>query len=355
MEEMFRSSVAPAVERAMARYRVPGIVVAATDRAGALHWHVAGADASGVPLMRDSLFPVASISKLATSLAVLRLVESGRVELDRSISEVLPDCAATDPGVTPRRLLSHASGLPYELDDSAGPLPPDERWPRLAERCLRTPLEAQPGTRVRYSNVGYGLLAILVERALGVDFSSALAQLVLEPLGIEAYFGRVPSRPVARVADVRGTYAGTPFEAFNTEHWYRRGLPWSGLMTTATGTLALARAFGDGPSIIQPNLAWEATTNQTDNLAGGFVPPLSWKTCWWGLGPDLRDGKSPHWTPANASPGTFGHAGASGTVTYVDPVRGTSWTILGTRTSDNGWLLLAGPSIVSPLLDAVAG
>jgi beta-lactamase class C len=351
MDETFPTSVGPSVERAVARYRVPGIVVAATDRAGTPRWHVAGADANGTPLARDSLFPVASITKLATALAVLRLVEVGRIELDRPISAVLPDVAASDSGVTPRRLLSHSSGLPYELDDSTGPLLPNEDWSRLAERCRLTPLEAQPGTRVRYSNVGYGLLAILVERAHGVDFATALSQLVLAPLGGEAHFGQVPPRPVVRVADVRGTYAGTVYEAFNTEHWYRRGLPWSGLVTTATGALALARAFGDAPSILQRNTAREATANQTDGLSGGFVAPLIWNSCWWGLGPDLRDAKSPHWTPANASPATFGHAGASGTLAYVDPVRGIAWAILGTRTANNGWLLLAGPSIGSSLLD----
>jgi CubicO group peptidase (beta-lactamase class C family) len=355
MEDAIQSRIAAAVERAIARYRVPGIVVLAVDPKGTRYWQVSGTDARGIRLDRDSLFPVASITKLATALAVLRLVESGLIDLDRPISASIPEATAKDPGVTPRRLLSHASGLPYELDDSAGPLPPAEDWPRLAERCRQTPLEARPGTRVRYSNVGYGLLAILVEQALGVDFPSALTDLVVRPLGIEAYFGAVPPRSAVRLSDVRGTYAGTEFEAFNTDNWYRRGLPWSGLLTTASGALRLVQEFGDAPSLIRPETSRAAVSNQTDALSGGFVPPLVWKTCWWGLGPDVRDNKSPHWTPATANSSTFGHAGASGTLAYVDPVNNVAWAILGSRTADNGWLLLAGPAIASLLLDEAAG
>src|SRR5262245_48955617 len=123
MEQAFQTNVVAAVERAILRYRVPGIVVAAIDSRGQSLWPVAGTDATGSPLGRDSLFPVASITKLATALAVLRLVEAGSLQLDRSIADLLPDAAAAQTGVTARHLLSHSSGLPYELDDSAGPLP----------------------------------------------------------------------------------------------------------------------------------------------------------------------------------------------------------------------------------------
>src|SRR5258708_32976425 len=120
MELAFQSDVPAAVERAILRYRVPGMVVLAIDQDGSTHSLVRGADARGQPLTRDSIFPVASITKLATSLVVLRLVEAGKIDLDSPILSTLPDRAAAEPGVTPRRLLSHSSGLPYELDDSAG-------------------------------------------------------------------------------------------------------------------------------------------------------------------------------------------------------------------------------------------
>jgi beta-lactamase class C len=352
MDRAFQAKIPAAVERAILRYRVPGLVVAAIDSSGQSHEFVAGTDARGRPLARESIFPVASITKLATALAVLRLVDAGLIHLDHPISTMLPDAVSANFGVTARRLLSHSSGLPYDLDDSSGPLPPDENWPRLAERCLQTPREAPPGTRVRYSNVGYGLLAIMVERAHGREFPDALRELVIVPLGIDAWFGVEPNRQPVLVADVRSTYTGTPYEPFNTIGWYRRALPWSGLLTNAAGALTLARAFQSAQAtLVRAETADDAVSNQNDELSGGFVPPLIWKTCWWGLGPDLRNSKSPHWTPASASPRTFGHAGASGSSVYVDPEQNVAWAILGSRTADNGWLLLAGPAIAAAVLD----
>jgi CubicO group peptidase (beta-lactamase class C family) len=194
----------------------------------------------------------------------------------------------------------------------------------------------------------------MVERALGIAFNDALTDLVLCPLGVDGYFGRMPDRRPATVTDVRGTRTGTEFEPFNTPFWYELGLPWSGLLTTADGAIRLVGAYDDATtSLILPETARQATQNQNDELPGGFVPPLVWKTAWWGLGPDLRDDKTPHWTPQNVSPTTYGHAGASGTLVYRDPARRVTWSILGTRTADNGWLLLAGPSIASAILDAL--
>jgi beta-lactamase class C len=103
---------------------------------------------------------------------------------------------------------------------------------------------------------------------------------------------------------------------------------------------------------LRPQFLVQAVSNQTDDLSGGFVPPLVWPHAWWGLGPDLRDSKVPHWTPATASPLTFGHAGESGALAYCDPSRGVTWAILGARTASNGWLLRAGPTIGAAILTA---
>ncbi len=353
MENVFRSVIPDLVAKAMSRFRVPGIVVSAVGPNGSVYRHTAGTDARGQPLGDDSIFAVASITKLATALTVLRLVDQGRLKLDEPLASIVPEAAAAQTGVTVRRLLCHSSGLPFDLDNSSGPVPTGDRWSDLAKRCLRVPLVTPPATRVQYSNVGYGLLAVIVERTLEVTFQSAMADLVLRPLGMEAYLGREPDRPTVIVADVRGSRAQTEHEPFNTRFWFELGLPWSGLMATPDATLRLIAAFDEKrSSLIRPETALEATRNQTDDLPGGFAPPLIWQTAWWGLGPDLRDQKSPHWTPANASPRTYGHSGASGAMVYHDPSRGVSWSILGSRTADNGWLLLGGPIIGSALLEA---
>jgi len=219
----------------------------------------------------------------------------------------------------------------------------------LARAGLATgPLEP-PRRRVQYSNVGYGLLALAVERLRGRPFPQVLAEQVLAPLGVEGYLGGDLPRPAARVRDVRGRAAGTEIEPFNSAFWRALALPWAGLVTTAEGALGLVRAFaGD---FLRPPTRARATSDQTGGLAGGFGGPLLWDPSPWGLGPDLRGHKRPHWAPESASPTSFGHAGSSGCLAWCDPDRGVSWVLIGTRTADSGWLLRQGSKIAAALLD----
>lgn len=95
--------------------------------------------------------------------------------------------------------------------------------------------------------------------------------------------------------------------------------------------------------------------NQTDGLAGGLEPPLHWPHCPWGLGPEIRDAKTPHWAPSQASPASFGHAGISGAVAWADPSAGVAWAIVSTRTAANLWLVHAGPTIGAAILASEGG
>ncbi|MHB1161589.1 MAG: serine hydrolase domain-containing protein, partial [Chloroflexota bacterium] len=217
----------------------------------------------------------------------------------------------------------------------------------------RTALRHPPLTRVQYSNVGYGLLAVAVERRTGQPFPAALRSLVLEPLRIEGYLGEQPPRPPALLEGVKGSHAGSSLEPFNSPFWRSLAMPWAGLVTTASGALALVRAFLEPPAgFLTPELAAEATRNQVGDLAGGFVPPLIWSRSPWGLGPELRDEKKPHWVPAPpvVSPDSFGHSGASGCIAWADPSSRVAWAILGTRTADGGWLLRRGPALAEAIL-----
>lgn len=351
--EGFRSAVEPTVRQVMANYRVPGIVVAAQRGDEPVLDLAVGVDARDDPLVPDSIFPVASITKLASALAVLRLVSEGKIALDGPLAARVPDAAAAQPGVTIRRLLSHSAGLPRDLSPATVSYSLGLDWPTLSRGCRETPLQFAPGTRVHYSNVGYGLLACVVERVTGKEFSAVLQGSVLDPLQIDGSLtGLLPRTPVA-ISDVRGDTAGSDREMFNSAFWRSLGLPWAGLTTTAAGALALVRAFRAPSPTLPPDLCVEATRNQDDDLPGGFVPPLVWPTCWWGLGPDLRDSKTPHWTPLEASPQTYGHSGASGCCVWEDPTRGVRWAILGTRSADNGWLVRAGSRLGTIVLHAL--
>ena len=328
-----------ATEALVASGRAPGVVVAMALDNQKPDVFAVGVDADGRALVPDDLFPVASITKLATALAVLRLVDRGLIGLDDPVDRFVQR-AEPHPDITIRRLLCHTAGFPIDLSADDAPYEPELTWDNLAQACVQAKLHHPPGSEVLYSNIGYGLLALVVEARAGARFRDALHDLVLTPLGIEGYLGGEPPRAPARIADVRGRHRATPLEPFNSSFWRSLALPWAGLATTAAGALALVRAFrGHPPGFLSPPLRATAIANQTDGLPGGFIEPLRWNPCPWGLGPEVRGVKEPHWIPAIVGADSFGHTGASGCLAWAAPGAGVAWAILGARTADNGWLL----------------
>jgi beta-lactamase class C len=343
------------VQAALEKFEVPGIAVLAATGSAEADVLITGTDAVGAPLTRSSLFNLASVTKLATALCVLRLADRSELQLDDPLAQVLPEARAAQPGVTVRSLLCHTSGLPLDIPNGDQLYGKAMTWDTLARECLNVELERPPGTRVVYGNVGFGLLALVVERVTRRRFFTVLTQEVLTPLGIEGYLGAEPPRPPVVIADVRSRHAGTDLEPYNSAYFRGLGLPWSGLVTTPEGALNLVRAFAGVPAgyLTEPTRR-EATENQTDDLPGGYGAQFDYRLAPWGLGVDLRGAKSPHWTPDNASPRTFGHAGASGCVVWHDPEVNVSWAILGARTADNAWLVRAGPRIGKAILNESA-
>ena len=126
---------------------------------------------AGLPVDRDTVFRLASVSKLITATAAARLREQGRLDVDAPVSSVLPDAPAAWAGMTPRHLAAHLSGLPHyqDVDVDRGRI----RYPEAgaAVGVFRDrPLLSTPGTRYRYSSWGYTLLSALVEQAAGKPF-----------------------------------------------------------------------------------------------------------------------------------------------------------------------------------------
>lgn len=344
--------VRPVIESIMRVEQVPGMVIAVARCDEPPTFLAIGTDGAGETLHPETRFPVASLTKLATALAVLRLVDAGRLALDDPLASHLPEAAAAHDGVTIRALLSHVAGLPMDIASDAAPYTPALDWPTLARACLVTAPIEPPHTFVRYSNVGIGLLAIVVERLTGMGFSAALESLVFAPLEIEGYLGVEPPQPPARITGALGAHEGDDFELFNSPFWRALAMPWGGMVTTADGALALARAFAGLPAgYLSPDLLAEAIRNQTNGLAGDLAGLAQWPQCPWGLGVELRGTKEPHFAPSQAAPTSFGHAGSSGCLAWVDPIAGVAWAILGTRTIDP-WGLRRMPAIGAAILSA---
>lgn len=133
---------------------------------------------------------IASISKLVVAIGVMRLVEQHRIDLDRDVSDYLGwrlrNPAFPDRPITLRLLLSHRSSLKDDIEYWAIPLG------ATMERTLANPVAFDPvhapGSYFRYSNLGFPVIATVLEKATGERFDRLMARLVLRPLGLSACF-----------------------------------------------------------------------------------------------------------------------------------------------------------------------
>lgn len=283
---MERAPSWPAVRRAAERVvgdgLVPGAVAALARGDGPVAHIVVGADAAGTPLAADTLCPVASLTKLATALAVLRLADAGALDVADPLARHLPDAAAAQDGVTLRHLLCHTAGLPFNYPEELAPMTAALTWPGIARAALRTAPTRPPGEVVEYSSLGYTLLGVIVERLTGQPFPEALAALVLRPLSIESYMGVVPPRATARIDGVPGLHGGTALDPYNSPFGLALCRPGGGLVTTAAGGLALVRAFlGHPADFLRPATRAAATRDQTGGVPGvGPWPSPARRTAW---------------------------------------------------------------------------
>ena len=138
------------------------------------------------PIDSDTNFRLASITKHFTALAVLILVDEGRLSLETRLSEVFPDFPPYANAISIRHLLQHQSGLPdYE------PLVPETQTPRVRDQAVlellinQSALDFEPGSQYHYSNSGYAVLAQIVEAIAKTPFQTFLADRIFTPSGLD--------------------------------------------------------------------------------------------------------------------------------------------------------------------------
>jgi len=134
----------------------------------------------------ETKFRIASISKVFTEVAILNLVETGKISLDDPLSQFIPDYPRGHQ-ISIRHLLTHRSGIPHlnsfpnynELNKLAYDL--DE----VIELFKQKPLDFEPGDRYNYSNSGYVLLAYIIEKVSGISYESYLKQHIFNKIDLQ--------------------------------------------------------------------------------------------------------------------------------------------------------------------------
>lgn len=217
------------------------------------------------------VFHLASVTKLLTAWAVHVACEEGSVRLDDHVGQA---------GCTVEHLLAHAGGYSFDGDQPI----------------------ASPESRRIYSNTGYELLSRHVEQHTGIDFATYMYEAICEPLGMTS-------------TTLRGSAA-------------KDG--WSNIDDLIKFVAELCR-----PRLISRDTYIRAVTPAFPELAG-IVPGFGKSDpSLWGLGPEIKGLKDPHWTAPQGATSTFGHFGSVGTFAWVDPVANVAVALLSNTPFDD--------------------
>jgi len=299
------------------------------------------------PLRTDSIFQIMSMTKPVTGVAVMMMVEEGRLRLNDPVERHLPEfrgqmliqsktadsrvLVKPSRPITIRDLMTHTSGL------IGNPPPGIAELLRRMDRPLseavaiyaQHPLEFEPGTRWMYSNPGIATLGRLVEVASGMKFEDFLDKRIFGPLGMKDSHVFLPAAKYPRLAMVYTTrenrlvkvgaevLGGDPVK-------HREGAIYSGpeysLHSTAADLarfyqMMLNRGTLDGVRILSPASVALMTADHTTNIpSSGWLPSAGFGLTW----EVTRDALG---TLSGLSIGSFHHGGAFGTFGYIDPKR----------------------------------
>lgn len=173
------------VEAEMARQHIPGLALLVARRGEILRAEGFGFSnvELRVPVKPETLFQSGSVGKQFTATAVMMLVEEGKIRLDDSITKYLPDAPSSWKPVTIRHLLGHTAGFtdyPKGFDFRK-----DHTEAELLKIVEAIPLAFPPGTKWRYSNLGYLTLGVLIHRVTGKFYGDVLEDSIFRPLGMK--------------------------------------------------------------------------------------------------------------------------------------------------------------------------
>lgn len=336
---------------------LPGVVTVIGNKDGIVDVQVLGmADLEQKrPMQRTTIFRIASMTKPITALAIMQLVEEGKIKVDDPVEVYLPEfkgqmllVSRENDVVTLKKparpiavkdLLTHTSGLPQYPAGMADVYQKRNRTLNDTTIAIsQAPLMFEPGTRWSYCNPGIDVLGRIVEVLSGMPFETYLAERVFQPLGMTDTTFYPTAEQLPRVASTYGRQDGklvaAPGGVLDYAIGAKHPVPAGGLYSTADdlaklyqcllnkGTLNGRRILGE------PALA-DMTSIHTGDMQAGFIDGST-----WGYGfAIVKDSKG---ATENLSPGSYGHGGAYGTQGWIDPAKGLFTILLIQRSGLSG-------------------
>ena len=294
-----------------------GVVVNRSQYGAALRY----ADGAGtelpadqqVPMAPDTIFDMASVSKLFTSIAVLRLVEADKVDIEEPVGTYLPEFGVKGKeSITVRQLLTHTSGLVEWL-------PLWSAYPDIPSRIkavMDVAPESPPGTVYKYSDLNLITLGVLVERLTGKKLDTVVREQVTEPLGMVDTGYNPPAEKLTRIAATefmtnppRGMVRG---QVHDENAWSLGGVAGhAGVFSTATDMSVLAQTILNGGSYHGARILRTKTVEMMLRNYNADFPGDE-----HGLGFELDQ----RWYMGGlAGAGAAGHTGFTGTDVVLDP------------------------------------
>jgi CubicO group peptidase (beta-lactamase class C family) len=326
-EAMFSNAFA-VLGRAIADRAIPGASIAVTLSGKLIVLKAFGRftyeDGASV-VTTETIFDLASVTKVvATTTMAMILYERGLLDLEAQIVGVLPEFASEDPrrrDITFRMLLAHSSGLPaYEklfLRSTCREA--------LLERAFKVLLKYSPETQAEYSDIGFILLGVALERLAGEPLDLFCQREVFGPLGMThttfnppaAWRQQIP--PTADDKTFRKRIIQAEVQDENASILGGVG-PHAGLFSTAGDVAIFAQALLNGGQPILRSATVDMFTRRQTSPTG-TSRALGWDTP-----------SAPSLSGRYFSPLSFGHVGYTGTSLWIDPARQLSVTLLTNRT-----------------------
>lgn len=179
------------IKRQMQEAKIPGLALAIVRGQEVIYaqgFGVTSVEEGGVPVTPGTLFRIGSVTKPLTGTAVMRLVESGVLDLDAPVKKYVPWLKFSEPGaaegITLRMLMSHTAGLPHvsHENDPFGRCDPGGLEAHMRERMPHYPMIAPPGKVYSYGNADIDLVGYVAERVSGKPYPQLMQELVFDPL-----------------------------------------------------------------------------------------------------------------------------------------------------------------------------